>query len=198
MPENDYLARTICHHLYDSNNQSKIAAAILLGVGAAKLLEQLGREPEVYHLNESHALPLAFYLYKKYGKTDEVRNRLVFTNHTPEEGGNLKSDFFLEKMGFFCGITSNEIRKIAGLTADTLDHTYCALRISGIANGVSKLHLKTLQRMWQNYAEICKIVSITNAQNFKYWGDKEMYQAVNENDDEALRQVKNQRKRSLF
>jgi glycogen phosphorylase len=58
LPENDYLAKTISHKLYDANPEAKIAAAILLGVGGAKLLEILEWEPEIYHLNESHGLPL--------------------------------------------------------------------------------------------------------------------------------------------
>jgi len=197
--ENDYLARTICHRLYDSNNETRTAAAILLGTGGAKLLELLGWEPEIYHLNESHALPLAFYLYRKYGNIEEVKKRFVFTNHTPEESGNIKTDLFLlEKIGFFVGIPSEEIRKIVGIADDKLDHTYTALKFSGLANGVSKLHLKTLQGMWQNYPDICKIISITNAQNFDYWADKGMYKALNENDDEGLRKKKAQRKRFLF
>jgi len=199
LPENDYLARTICHRLYDSNDETKIAAAILLGVGGAKLLELINWEPEIYHLNESHALPLVFYLYRKYGGVEAIKRRFVFTNHTPEEGGNLKSDLFLlERMGFFCGIPSSEIRKIAGITDDRLDHTHTALRFSGVANAVSKLHLKTLQGLWQNYPDICKIISITNAQNFNYWADKEMYRALKEGNDDALRKIKSTRKQFLF
>ena len=199
VPANDYLARTICHRLYDSNNEARIAAAILLGVGGATLLELIDWEPEVYHLNESHALPLAFYLYKKHESVEEVKKRLVFTNHTPEAGGNPKTDLFLlEKMGFFYGIPLAEVGKIAGIADDKLDHTYTALRFSGIANGVSKLHLRTLQGLWQNYADICKIISVTNAQNFDYWADKAMYRAMDENDDANLRKIKNQRKSFLF
>ena len=37
--ENDYLAQTICHRLYDSDTAAKIAQYILLGQGGAKLLE---------------------------------------------------------------------------------------------------------------------------------------------------------------
>jgi starch phosphorylase len=102
LPENDYLAKTISHKLYDANPETKIAAAILLGQGGARLLEALDWQPEVYHLNESHALPLAFYLYKKYKDVEEVKKRLVFTNHTPEEAGNQKTSMsLLDKMGFF-------------------------------------------------------------------------------------------------
>ena len=53
LPENDYLAKTISHKLYDANPETKIAAAILLGKGGAILLEQIGWEPDIYHLNLS-------------------------------------------------------------------------------------------------------------------------------------------------
>ncbi|MEJ2005430.1 MAG: glycogen/starch synthase, partial [Cyclobacteriaceae bacterium] len=89
LPENDYLAQTTCHHLYDSNVATRIAQYILLGHGGAKLLDILGWEPDYYHMNEAHALPAAFYLYDKFDrKREEVRKRLVFTTHTPEEAGN--------------------------------------------------------------------------------------------------------------
>jgi starch phosphorylase len=87
-PENDYLAQTICHRLYSNNTEAKVAQSILLGMGGAKLLDLLGFEPDVYHLNEAHALPAAFYLYDKLGVLDEVRKRMVFTTHTPVEAGN--------------------------------------------------------------------------------------------------------------
>ena len=39
------------------------------------------------------AVSAAFYLYQKFGKNkEEVRKRLVFTTHTPEEAGNEKHD----------------------------------------------------------------------------------------------------------
>ena len=66
VPENDYLAKTISYKLYDSNPETKVAASILLGDGGARLLEKINWLPDVYHLNESHALPLAFHLYNRY------------------------------------------------------------------------------------------------------------------------------------
>jgi starch phosphorylase len=47
-----------------------------------------------------------FYLYQKYNKNiEEVRKRLVFTTHTPEEAGNEKHDIYLcHKMSYFCGL----------------------------------------------------------------------------------------------
>jgi starch phosphorylase len=199
LPENDYLAKTICHRLYDPNPQTKIAGSILLGAGGAKLLEHLEWHPEIYHLNESHALPLAFYLYSKYKDVNAVRSRLVFTNHTPEEGGNPKTDIFLlEKMGFFCDVPMTEVKALTKPTENILDHTLSALRFAGICNGVSKLHKQTLVRMWSGHTDICPLISITNAQNFRYWHNESMYRAVDANNDQMLIEEKQKCKELLF
>ena len=93
--ENDYVSQTITHRLYDANVATKVAQFILLGVGGAKLMDVLGFNPDLYHLNEAHGLSAAFYLYNKYkNNIEEVRKRLVFTTHTPEEAGNEKHDIY--------------------------------------------------------------------------------------------------------
>lgn len=91
IPENDYLAQSISHHLYDSDLAAKVAQYVLLGIGGAKLLDYLGYLAEVVHLNEAHGLSSAFYMYQKYKSLEEVKKRLVFTTHTPEEAGNEKT-----------------------------------------------------------------------------------------------------------
>ncbi|HJS54321.1 MAG TPA: hypothetical protein VJ765_07250, partial [Chitinophagaceae bacterium] len=180
LPENDYLAKTISHKLYDPNPETKIAAAILLGQGGAKLLEALNWEPEIYHLNESHGLPLAFYLYNRHKDLNEVKKRLVFTNHTPEEAGNPKTDIsLLDKMGFFCDVPQTEIRAITKIDDHELDYTLSALRLSGKANAVSAIHRETLGKMWGRYQDICEIIAITNSQNYAYWHDDDLYNALN-------------------
>lgn len=175
LPENDHLARTICHRLYDSNPETSIAAAILLGEGGAKLLDVLNLEPSIYHLNESHALPLAFYLYQKYNSVEEVKKRLVFTNHTPEPAGNRKTDMFLlNRMGFWGDMNIEQVKEISKTEGDLMDHTLTALSLSGKANAVSKMHLHTIQQKWKNASGLCEILAITNAQNCNYWADTEM------------------------
>ena len=199
LPENDYLAKTISHRLYDVNPETKIAAAVLLGIGGAKLLEMLNWEPEMYHLNESHGLPIAFYLYNKYKNLEDVKKRLVFTNHTPEAAGNLKTNIsLLDRMGFFYNVPLTEVNAITQSESDVLDHTLTALRMSKKANAVSKMHEKVLHDMFKNDGNICEIISITNAQNYNYWHDGAMYKALENKDDETLRNKKNQRKKLLF
>ena len=199
IPENDYLAKTICHKLYDSNPETKIAAAILLGDGGATLLEKLSWLPDTYHLNESHALPLAFHLYKRYNSLQEVKKRLVFTNHTPEPGGNQKTHLLLlEKSGFFCDIPLDEVRRMIPVENDVLDHTLTAIRFSRMANGVSKMHHQYLCNMWKGLDDPCRLVPITNAQSYTYWSDAEMYNALKNNEDTALLKRKKQCKQLLF
>ena len=199
LPENDYLAKTISDKLYDANPETRIASAILLGEGGVKLLEAIKWEPDIYHLNESHALPLAFYLYNKYKNADAVKKKLVFTNHTPEEAGNQKTSLsLLEKMGFFCDIPMTEVKAITQSSNDELNHTLTALLLSKKANGVSKLHQQTLCKIWSENESICKVISITNAQNYNYWHDDTMYHALSTNNDEALLKKKQLGKQHLF
>src|SRR5688500_17651681 len=83
LPENDYVSQTITHRLYDANVATKVAQFILLGVGGAKLIDELNFQPELYHLNEEQGLSAAFYLYNKYNNDmEEVDKRVIITNHT--------------------------------------------------------------------------------------------------------------------
>ncbi len=199
VPENDYLARSTSFKLYDSDPSARIAQFMLLGIGGAKLLDELGHNVDIYHLNEAHALSAAFYLYKKFSAIEEVKKRLVFTTHTPEEAGNEKHDMrLLEKMGFFSGITYEELVEITGITDDVFNHTLVALRLANLANAVSRKHGEIANKMWSNHKDICKIIYITNAQNKKYWADKLLYEALENGDDELLRERKMQMKESLL
>ena len=188
VPENDHVSKTICHRLYDANESTKLAQYILLGKGGAKLLDELNLEREVYHLNEAHGLPAAFYLLKKFGgDLEKVRERLVFTTHTPEEAGNEKHNVHIcHQMSYFSGLSLEEVKKIEGQDNDQFNHSLCALRMARIANGVSQLHGVVSNEMWGKYPGICEIKAITNAQDFKYWADKPLYNAREEREDEEF------------
>lgn len=188
IPENDYVSQTITHRLYDGNVATKVAQFILLGVGGAKLLDEIGFNPEVYHLNEAHGVSSAFYLYNKYNRNkEEVKKRLVFTTHTPEEAGNEKHDIHLcHNMSYFCGLTVNEVREVTGMPDDQFNHSLAALRFARIANGVSQLHGEVSRHMWKRHENISPIVSITNAQNWRYWADKHLYRFKEESNDAAF------------
>ncbi len=200
LPENDYVSQTITHKLYDSNVAAKVAQFILLGVGGAKLIDILNFNPELYHLNEAHGLSAAFYLYKKYNRNlEEVRKRLVFTTHTPEEAGNEKHDIYLcHKMTYFCGLSIDEVKNLTGDHSDSFNHSLVALRFARLANGVSQLHGEVSREMWSKYPGICPIISITNAQNWSYWADKQMYKFKEVGDDYGFDDRKKWLKRRAF
>ncbi|HLP35941.1 alpha-glucan family phosphorylase [Lacibacter sp.] len=199
LPENDYVSQTICHRLYDANVATKVAQFILLGVGGAKLIDELGFKPDVYHLNEAHAISSAFYLYNKFGSVEEVKKRLVFTTHTPEEAGNEKHDIYLcEKMSYFCGIPLNEVRKLTGIYDDQFNHSLAALRFARHSNGVSALHGEVSRKMWSHYEGIAPITHVTNAQNWRYWADKQLYFSMDEGNEERFDDRKQYLKRRAF
>ncbi len=184
-PENDYVSQTITHRLYDANTATKLAQFMLLGIGGAKLMDEIGFNPDVYHLNEAHGISSAFYLLNKFRSVHALKEKLVFTTHTPEEAGNEKHDIYLcHKMGYFCGLGIDEVRRLTGIFDDQFNHSLAALRFARKANGVSQLHGVVSREMWGKYEGICDITAITNAQNYTYWADERLYH-FNETGEDA-------------
>lgn len=199
LPENDHLAQTISHRLYDSHESARIAQSSLLGYGGAKLLDILNRETEIFHLNEGHALPLCFFLWDKYKNLDEVKKRVVFTTHTPEVAGNEEHDVSrLEVMSFFDGVSKADYQYLMEPGKKRLNYTLAALRMAKVANGVSKLHGKVSNDMWAGYSGICEIKSITNAQNYTYWQDAALHDAFEKENMKRTLERKKEMKRALF
>ncbi len=199
LPENDYVSQTISHRLYDANVATKLAQFILLGVGGAKLVDELNFAPERYHLNEAHGLSAAFYLLNKFNSLEKLKELLVFTTHTPEEAGNEKHDIFLcEKMSYFCGMNVDEVKRITGNYDNSFNHSLAALRFARLANGVSQLHGKVSREMWSKYENICPIISITNAQNWTYWADKQLYKFMEEGNEWSFDDRKKHLKKRAF
>lgn len=197
--ENDYLARTITHKLYDANNETRIAQEIVLGIGGARILEALKMDPDIYHMNEGHSLPMAFELFNRHKDIKEVKEKLVFTTHTPETAGNEEHNIhLLQKMGFFGGSQVHEVRGVTGIEGDDFSLTVGALKMAKISNGVSKIHGDVANDMWKDVEGRCEIISITNAQNEKYWKDKGIIKALEDKNDEALEDRKKHLKKSLF
>ncbi len=202
LEENDEESRSITRRLYDSNGFTRIAQYIVLGKGGARLLDELGVEPEIFHLNEAHAIGAAFHQLTKNGcNIEEVRKRFVFTTHTPEEAGNEKMDINqMNNFSFFDGLSLDQVRHAIGLAEgdNTFNYSLAALRLSHKANGVSQLHGEVSRQMWKGYDNICPITSITNAQNQAYWQDQELAEAFRARDKVAFAARKKALKKQLF
>ncbi|WP_457603230.1 alpha-glucan family phosphorylase [Nitratifractor sp.] len=197
--ENDYLSRTISHKLYDANEETRIAQEIVLGIGGVKVLKALGLNIDVYHMNEGHALPMVFELMNDYPELDELKKHVVFTTHTPEMAGNETHNVhFLARMGFFNGFDLAEIQQKLDYCDENFSLTVGALKTSKRANAVSKIHEKVANEMWKNVPDKCEIISITNAQNMRYWSDKQLLSWMFEHEDYQLVGRKKHLKHKLF
>lgn len=199
IPENDFLARTITHKLYDANEETRISQEVVLGIGGVKVLEALKQKIDIYHMNEGHALPMVYELYKRYGSMEKVKEHAVFTTHTPEDAGNEEHNItLLHKFGFFNGMDLETARNVTMTQGDTFNLTVGALRSTKITNAVSRFHGEVANRMWKDCVGRSEITYITNAQNRRFWMDKGMLAALDNHEDYALISRKKHLKRTLF
>ena len=96
VPRNDAVQRWYTARLYEGDRALRLAQYALLGVGGLRVLQALGIDPAVFHLNEGHpalaALALAGDEVAAGASGSEalarVRDRFVFTTHTPVPAGN--------------------------------------------------------------------------------------------------------------
>lgn len=167
---NSEWARSISYKLYDGNEKIRIAQETILGIGGVKILQKVGFNFDVIHLNEGHALPAAFELLRQYnGDFDQVKRKTVFTTHTPVAAGNeVHWVDTLMQGGFFAECPRE---KVVALGGENFSLTVAALRLSRIANAVSQLHGLVANKMWKWVDGRCPIRAITNAVNIHYWQD---------------------------
>lgn len=197
-PDNSDKSRAYSHRLYDNWPENRAAQQILLGIGGAKVVEAIGGV-DTYHLNEGHGLPLAFHLFNELKDIEKVRERLVFTTHTPEKAGNEEQRFdFLERMGFFADVPVELVKAVTHCEGDSLSYTPATLIFSKLANAVSQLHGDVSNEMWAHIQDRCPIIAITNAQNKKFWVDPQMERAFKNHDDHGMVEVKQEMKTELF
>jgi starch phosphorylase len=165
VPANSPTGRWITSRLYESNRAIRLAQYAVLGVGGARALRALGIEPSVYHLNEGHpalaAIDLSAGLMERGTSLEdaiaEVRERFVFTTHTPVPAGNetYSRDEVLATLGRVDDMVGEDEALLAlGRIHPSDDEepsglTVLALRASRAANGVSRLHGEVAREMWQ-------------------------------------------------
>lgn len=197
--ENNDHHRNISHRLYDSDHRTRIMQYMLLGIGGAKMLDELGAAPAIFHMNEAHALSAMFYQFQKHKSHEKLREQFIFTTHTPEAAGNeIHHIHELSYLGFFSGNSEDQVRELTKIQEDQFSHSLAALRCVRKANAVSMLHGEVSRKMWSIYPNICEITHITNAQNKKYWADDGLEAARLADDWEALASRKRELKERLF
>jgi len=164
--DNDPIDRWLTGHLYGGNQDTRIAQEVLLGIGGVRALSALGITPSVHHLNEGHAafctLEIARQEIQRSGKSfydieASVRDRCVFTTHTPVPAGHdvFSSDLMDSYFAHYWPTLGLSREQFLALGARRLGDpwepfgmTVLALRMCRTANGVSKLHGEVSRKMW--------------------------------------------------
>ena len=189
--ENSPEDRLITAQLYGGDLEMRIKQEIVLGIGGVHALNAMGLNPEVYHMNEGHSAFLSLELIRRavQDKGLDFRAALqlvaaanVFTTHTPVPAGNdaFPRDLMQRYFGEYparVGIGFEEFFSFGQATVNKVDAfsmTILALRTSRHANGVSALHGKVSQGLWQDVwagvpIEEVPIGSITNGIHTKTW-----------------------------
>lgn len=191
---NSEWAKSISYKLYDGNEKIRIAQETILGIGGIKILQSIGYNFDVIHMNEGHALPAAFELLRQAnGDLEQVKRKTVFTTHTPVAAGNeVHWVDTLIQGGFFAECPRERAVALGG---ENFSLTVAALRMSRIANAVSQLHGLVANKMWEWVEGRCPIRAITNAVNVHYWQDHRISNARNAKE---LLKAKREMKVELF
>ena len=154
--------------LYGGDNRMRIRQELLLGVGGVRLLEKLGIEPSVYHLNEGHCAFATLELCSRVMERErldfwEARRRVsrhcVFTTHTPVPAGHdrFRIQLFEENLGWIreeLGLPYRDFHGLGRVNLDDPSESFCmtvlAMKMSDHRNGVSNIHGRVSRAMWHD------------------------------------------------
>jgi starch phosphorylase len=159
--------RAISARLYTGDLEQRLRQEIVLGIGGAEILEVMGIEPFVLHLNEGHA---AFALLEQIRDRvnkgihceeamDWVRKTSIFTTHTPVPAGHDVFPFQLIENYFSSywpalGLDRDRFLNL-GIHPENpqagFNMTALALRFSKFRNGVSKKHGEISRQMYRSF-----------------------------------------------
>ena len=164
LEQNAPVDRQLTERLYNSDPEVRISQEVLLGIGGVRVLELLGIEPNVWHMNEGHSAFLAVERLRELVKSgmdlksaiEKVRVGDVFTTHTPVPAGNDQFPLWLIDKYFAqvwneLGMTRDQFIDF-GRQAQPWGETFVmpvlALKLSERANAVSELHGAVSRKMW--------------------------------------------------
>ena len=190
--ENEETDRLVTGHLYGGDRETRMVQEKMLGIGGARLLRRLNIEPSVFHLNEGHSAFLTLELARELIETDgvdfasaanRVRERCVFTTHTPVAAGHDEFSAELIDKGFgswyetALGLSREEFLALGRVNGDSREGfglTPLALRMCRSTNGVSRKHGEVSRELWQKMwpdrsVSDVPITSVTNGVHTSTW-----------------------------
>jgi starch phosphorylase len=183
---NEETDRWVTGHLYGGDRETRIVQEMLLGIGGVRLLGKLGITPQVFHLNEGHSAFLTLELARELIQAEglefsqaaaRVRQRCVFTTHTPVAAGNDEFEIDLLARSFGPGyekelrLTHDEFVALGRTDPQNEREAYgltpLAIRMCRSTNGVSRKHGEVSRALWQKLwpEETIAHVPITHVTN---------------------------------
>ncbi len=174
-PENDDAARGLTRALYGGDARYRLEQETLLGLGTVAVLRALGHDRvATYHMNEGHSALLVLALLEEaraaahglptYDDLARVRERCVFTTHTPVPAGHdcFGLDLANDVLG---GEYAATLRALNLAEHDVLNMTHLALRASRFTNAVAMKHGEVSRAMFPG----AQVHAITNGVHAATW-----------------------------
>lgn len=169
--------------VYRGDINSQIRQQIILGVGGIKLLNKLGIEPRLYHINEGRPGLLIWELATNIMEKEKLsfsdawkkaKTKIVYTNHTLVAAGNLtypveSIENWATPFARKIGVDTNLLFKDGLVNPGTFSITQFALNISSKQSAVSKVHGNYAKKEWPNY----NWIPITNGVHMPRWQDSD-------------------------
>ena len=193
--ENTHEDRAITYQLYGGDNEHRLKQEMLLGLGGARLIKEMGLNPKVYHLNEGHSafsgLERIRRLMDQEGMdfstaSEIIKSSSLFTTHTPVPAGH--DSFEEHQMRAYMTHFSESFKigweEFIGLGrynpnnhGEKFSMSVLAARLSQQINGVSKIHGRVSRKMFESlypgyYPEEIHIGHVTNGVHYYTWTDK--------------------------
>ena len=184
LPENDDEARRLTDRLYDGGPDHRIRQEAILGIGGRRMLRAIGHDVGLLHMNEGHASFLCVELLSEYfsrereitGRPVEldsaavahVREKCVFTTHTPVEAGHDR--FGIDQVKQIVGDHPLFNREDLYGGEGVLNTTKLAMNFSKFSNAVARRHGEISREMFPGYP----IRSITNGIHAASWASPQM------------------------
>lgn len=178
--QNEEVDRVITGYLYGGDTETRVVQEMVLGIGGVRLLRKLKIEPSVYHLNEGHSAFLTLELAREYTESEEklslsdamplVRDKCVFTTHTPVAAGN---DEFSPELIEKClnhnwmnalGLSAEDFYALGRTNPNNPEEWYgmtpLSLRMCRSANGVSRKHGEVSRSLWHKMFAPAKVEEV--------------------------------------
>jgi starch phosphorylase len=187
LPENSAWDRSLTDHLYGGDSNYRLQQEIVLGMGGARMSNALGHRVNVYHMNEGHAALLTLALLEsqlgggplnRVTESDvaAVRQRCVFTTHTPVPAGHDR--FSIEQSNRILGVDRTaRLQSLGCCHENMLNMTYVALCFSRYVNGVALQHGNVSREMFPEY----QIDAITNGVHAPTWLSEPVQELLDRN-----------------